>query len=479
MAVCAIALLSAVKVCQKVSLDKLFGRSFLSICTFAANLKEGRNPILKIVIYFPVKKTFLHTCWAGTSFVLLLLAINCNQPAQKTDLYRVGVAVANITPKVGAFIAGGGNNRQVTGIHDSLYVKAVVVSDAQNSVAILAFDCIGLLYPSLLKIREAVARQVPLATFDPNRIVMTSTHTHAGPDVVGIWGPDPLTSGVDTVYMSDLVSKAAQAVVKALNNRQPARADYAVSTFGDGWVYNISDSLSLDRSLNVIQFKGMDGKSIATLTNFACHPTVLDVGGNHQVSADYVSGMYASLDEKWGGVNLFLQGAIGGWVQPEYEKKEFAAAEKRGRELGDKVVSMLQNGQPLGGASIAYKRRVIHLPLSNPGFRQLADAGVIQRPMGDSVTTEIVWFSIGHAQFATHPGETTPVHSLETKALMQNQGPKIVVGLGMDALGYILSPNFFDPAKPLKHTEYLLSMSVDKDAGAVLMRHINGLVRGE
>ena len=53
--------------------------------------------------------------------------------------------------------------------------------------------------------------------------------------------------------------------------------------------------------------------------------------------------------------------------------------------------------------------------------------------------------------FAAHPGETTPVHSLETKALMQNKGPKIVVGLGMDALGYILSPNFSDPAKPLKY----------------------------
>lgn len=405
-------------------------------------------------------------------FAVSLSALCCSRSAQKNDLYQVGVSVANITPKTGMFIAGGGNNRQFTGIHDSLYVKAVVVSDAHNSVAILTFDCIGLLYPTLLKIREVVAKQVPEADFDPKHIVMASTHTHSGPDVVGIWGPNPLISGVDTVYMNDLVSKAAHTVVEALHNRQPATAAFAVSTFGEGWVYNISDSLSLDRSLSAIQFKGTNGKSIATLTNFACHPTILDVSANDQVSADYVHGLYTRLDEAWGGANLFLQGSIGGWVQPEYEKKEFAAAEKRGRELGDKVVSILQNGQTLGNASVTFKRRSLNFPLSNPGFRQLAEAGVIKRPMGDSVATEIVWFSIGNAQFATHPGETTPVHSLETKALMQNKGPKIVIGLGMDALGYILSPNFFDPARPLHHTEYMMSMSIDEGAGPVLMRHI-------
>jgi len=58
---------------------------------------------------------------------------------------------------------------------------------------------------------------------------------------------------------------------------------------------------------------------------------------------------------------------------------------------------------------------------------------------------------------------------------MTNNGPKFVIGLGMDALGYILSPNFFNPNKPLQHTEYMLSMSVDKEAGTVLMKNITAM----
>ena len=408
-----------------------------------------------------------------TAIACFLIIVSCASP-KKPDMYQVGVSVANITPKAGAFIAGDANNRQFTGVHDSLFAKVVVLSDAKNSIALLTFDCIGMLYPTLLKIREAVAQQVPLATFDPNHIVMASTHTHAGPDVVGIWGPNQMTSGVDTLYMNDVVSKAAHAVIAALKNRQPATAGFAVSTFGSDWVYNISDSLSIDRSLTTIQFKGTDGKSIASITNFACHPTILDKATS-LVSADYVQGMYAHLDDKLGGVNLFLQGAIGGWVQPEYEKKEFAAAEKRGIELGSKVASILQNSQPVIGVSIGFKRRTLNLPVSNPGFKQLSGLGIINRSFTDSVATEVAWFSIGNAQFVTHPGETTPVHSLQTKALMKNSGPKFVIGLGMDALGYILSPNFFNPNKPLQHTEYMLSMSVDKEAGTVLMKNITAM----
>jgi hypothetical protein len=271
--------------------------------------------------------------------------------------------------------------------------------------------------------------------------------------------------------MTHLVNQAAGAIVGAWNSREPATASYAIGEFGNDWVYNISDSLTLDRSLNAIQFKNTSGKSIATLTAFACHPTIMD-GATSLVSADYVYGLYQHLDQKLGGVNLFLQGAIGGWVQPEYEEKKFEVAEKRGRELGEAVEKILMNSIPFSSDTISFKSKTIQLPVSNPGFQQLAAAGVITRAITDSVTTEIAWFSVGDAGFATHPGETTPVHSLETKALMKNKGPKIVMGFGMDAMGYIMTPEFFQPGTRMKHVDYLSSMSIDKEAGPVLMKRI-------
>lgn len=410
-------------------------------------------------------------CTLVTGIILALLG--CTGSTTPGSLLA-GASSRNITPPTGAFIAGGEPNRQFTGVNDSLFVKAVAITDGKNSLCILTIDCIGLLYPHLLSIRQEVAKQLPDTLFEVNNIVMTSTHTHTGPDVVGIWGPVQQVSGVDTLYMNLLVKEAAAAIAEAWERKAPATASYAIGGFGKDWVYNISDPASIDRSLNAIQFKNEHGKSIATLTAFACHPTIMD-GATTLVSADYVSGLYSYLDRQAGGVNLFLQGAIGGWVQPEFEQKKFEVAEKRGKELGEAVYTLLQKSTPLNGSGISFKSSAIQLPVTNPVFKSLAAAGVINRTITDSVTTEIAWFSVGNATFATHPGETTPVHSLETKAFMKNEGPKIVIGLANDALGYILSPGFFEPGNKLKHTDYLLSMSIGKEAGPVLMERINEL----
>ena len=60
----------------------------------------------------------------------------------------------------------------------------------------------------------------------------------------------------------------------------------------------------LDRALSILQFTSPAGQPIATLTNFACHPTFMDAASD-QVSADFVGGLYKTLDTSIGGVNLY------------------------------------------------------------------------------------------------------------------------------------------------------------------------------
>lgn len=76
--------------------------------------------------------------------------------------FRVGAAQETINPDADSlFFAGGKNNRKFIDVADNLYVKAVVISNAQTSIALLTVDCIGLMYPQLLEIREKVAKAVP------------------------------------------------------------------------------------------------------------------------------------------------------------------------------------------------------------------------------------------------------------------------------------------------------------------------------
>jgi hypothetical protein len=388
--------------------------------------------------------------------------------------WKVGAASAVINPPVGSFIAGHTQNRKFTGVHDNLFVKAVVIANKSDNITIITVDCIGLLYPQLQEIRKQLATNISKEGFNPAHIVLSSTHTHAGPDVVGIWGPDLMHSGVDSAYMHFLVNAASTQIIKAWMNRVEASADYSVTEHGVGWVYNISQPEELDRTLTAIRFKNQKGKSIATLTNFACHPTFVD-GVHDQVSSDYVAGFYGKMDSALGGVNLFLQGAIGGWVQPENEAKTFEQALMRGRGLAEANLSALSVSRPIKGKELKFRSEIINLPVENMGFRQLAEAGVINRKMTDQVETELAIFRVGNGFFATHPGETVPAMSMATRKMMVNDGPKFVMGLSMDALGYILKPEFFDAQKKIPHSTYLCSMSTGQQTGPIIIQKLEEL----
>ncbi len=390
------------------------------------------------------------------------------QAQQPPGKLMAGAAEASINPTAGTYMAGYGYNRKSTGIHDDVFVKAVAVSNNNEAIVFVVIDCIGLPYPLVQTIRDKVEKNIPSSRLDPTHIIISSTHTHAGADVIGVWGADQQSSGIDDSYISLLVNTAEAVITKAWKNRQTVIARYADTDFGEGWVKNVSDSMEIDRKVEVIQFLSTGNKSVATLTNFACHPTVLGAD-NTLVSADFPSGFYKQMKAKKGGVNLFLQGAIGGWVQPENIPRTFEEAEQRGKGLADVVLAALKNAKTIAGTTIDFRSKVFEIPVHNEGFSKLSAAGILKRDIGDGTLTEIAWFSIGNAIFATHPGETSPLFSFNTKQLMKNDGPKFIIGLGMDELGYIIKPAFFIPGSTLHATPYLISMSPGKEAGEKMM----------
>lgn len=385
-----------------------------------------------------------------TSIVLLY----CPAEAQ----LKAGASQQPINPEGDSlYMAGGKPNRPFIRVRDDLYAKALVVEDGKTSIAIVTFDCIGLMYPELVKIREAVKKRIP--DFPTDNIVSSSTHTHSGPDVVGIWGKDIMHSGIVDRHIQLIVDRAAKAIYDAWTSRVPVKVHHASGLFGEGWVKNISEPDLLDRSLTVLQFVNAKNGNVATLANFACHPTILDDFAD-AASSDYVGGYYRFADSAQGGVNMFLQGAIGGWVQPEDVPSSYENAITYGGMLGKEVMGLLHKAKPLSGYGLNFKSRKINFPLRNDNFRLLSQMGVIKRHFGDSVSSEIAVFSMGEATFITHPGETSPALGLFSRSLVKTGGPVMVMGLALDALGYILKPSYFEKGNPFPHSEYLTGMSI-------------------
>ena len=404
----------------------------------------------------------------------LLLFLGCVQADLHADEARVqvGAASAVVNPQNGVLLGGYDRNRKSTGVHDDLYAKAVVFYDGASAVALVAIDNFSLQYDTVNEIRAAASKAVSKIPLPPERIIVQATHTHCAPDTIGIYGEDETHCGRNPAYMKNLVETAARQVVRAADALQPSKIVYA-ETECKGWAVNDSEPGLVDNSVTVLQCLDASGKSIATLTNFACHPTVLD-GDNTLISADWVGSFYKTM-AALPGESLFLQGAIGCWIQPETPERTFKLAEKYGTDLGQKTLDALKQAKPLTDTKLRFANKVFGVPIENDKFKMMSALGLVPRSFSDNVTTEVAWFAIGPAQFATHIGETAPLYSNETKALMKS-GPKFILGLGLDHLGYICPPKYFENTAAIKFADYLTDMSPGPKAGPTMMEALRSIV---
>ena len=115
------------------------------------------------------------------------------------------------------------------------------------------------------------------------------------------------------------------------------------------------------------------------------------------------------------------------------------------------------------------------MPNENERYTQMAAVGLVPRPIENGVETEVAWFAVGNAQFATHPGESAPAFAWATEKLMDTE-PKFVIGLGLDEIGYILKPDYFDDPKAIPHAEYLTATSPGRQSGASMMSALEAII---
>src|SRR5712691_6136744 len=112
-------------------------------------------------------------CALAILWVIALPGSSDTKPADGP--LQAGFAEADITPKLGdqpVYMAGFGQNRKATKIHDPLKARAVVLKHADRKVAIISVDIVGFFNPNVIAVRE----RLPGFTF----VLVSSTHNHEG-----------------------------------------------------------------------------------------------------------------------------------------------------------------------------------------------------------------------------------------------------------------------------------------------------------
>ncbi len=387
-----------------------------------------------------------------------------------------GAAMRRITPQLDArpvFLAGFQNNRRATAIDTDLYVRALALRLDERIAVIAVCDLIGLDRSNVLDVRTALdARGI-----DPSGLVVACTHTHSGPDTLGLWGPDRYVSGVDPLYLAAVKQAIVDAAIEALTFCCPARMRCAMTRL-PGYIANFRDPDIVDDDVAALQFVKLDGEVITTLLNLACHPEVLD-GDSTLISADYAGYACREVETRVGGVALHVSGALGGMLSPDTRDRTPAWAERMGRAYADAALAALEASAVIDADRLEMRRTEFDLPLVNPLLLMAQQMGVlrVRQPVNGAITTSCTFIDLGAAQIITVPGELLPRLGFAIKAAMP--GPcKILVGLADDEIGYILPDDEFVPPADYLNPgrQYEESMSVGPTTGSRILAAARELI---
>jgi hypothetical protein len=368
--------------------------------------------------------------------------------ANDNDYYEVGEEFGD-TNMNGVFdavwIAGFGGGRPATGVSDPLEARAIALKYKDTTVVICVLDVVGYFIDEMEKIKADPI----VAGLDVDHIIISSTHTHQAVDTVGLWGPDPMASGVNPDYQKLTRDKAALAIKQAVESLKPARMRVAqtqtVDMDGSTLAYHndTRDPIIYDPTVTIAQFAddADPSKTIATLVNWAAHPEYAG-SKNNLLSADYVHWLRDTVEKGvpdegitgLGGTTVFVQGPLGGQVGPgggvapigkegtPILEAGLAKAAAAGTNVGKLALDALaKSGEDAAAFDITVRSKELYARVDNIGYQFAFQLGVLDRqlynwdesmPVSETNTPElksrITYLQVGPLAMITNPGELHP-----------------------------------------------------------------------
>ncbi len=330
------------------------------------------------------------------------------------------------------WIGGFGPLRAARDVHDPVYARATVMSHNGEYIAFVALDFVGLGSPRIHAARDRLAEE----GFDLDRLVVSSSHNHQGPDTMGLWGnpynlSDPV-SGIDEAYQERVTDAIEQAVRDAAAAMEPITLSvgrtkmrdespwFSGANFGGknptakmhGMIYDGRDPVVVSDQLLVPQGVG-EGGTVFTMTNWSGHPEVRG-SDNNSISSDWVGVTREVLEAEYGGIALHMPECLGGMqsalngdlplVQddgthvytdevdedgdpvPEWaEHDSWAFVTSHGWHIGEAAIKALAAGEVIEATPIRSEAESVWVPIDNIVYQLLGPEGVFDLNLDDAV----------------------------------------------------------------------------------------------
>ncbi len=387
------------------------------------------------------------------------------------------------------WIAGFGNNKPANGIHDELWARAMVIDDGKTRLAIVVLDAIGFMNNDIIDVRDLISKEAGITY-----AIISSTHTHEGPDLLGMWGKSPFSSGVNPDHIKFVKSQAVKAIETAAKNIRPVHLSISEDLTGAmPLVLDTRMPEVFDSGLRMIQVLDKEnGKTLGTLISFGDHPEtlwsdnlLLTSDFPHYVREGIEKGVFSKdslMKAGVGGVTVYASAALGGLMTThprltvkdpfsgeEFKAPTFEKAAAQGKSMAN--LALLAMDKPLeiiDSASISIVAKTVPIPLDNTMFKLAAMLGIMKRgTMGwMKMKSELAVVKIGPISMVTIPGELYPeilnggvespegqdfkISPVETPSIreMMPGKYKFMFGLANDEIGYIVPKSQWDEKAP-------------------------------
>ncbi|MCA9101376.1 MAG: neutral/alkaline non-lysosomal ceramidase N-terminal domain-containing protein [Planctomycetales bacterium] len=268
---------------------------------------------------------------------------------------RFGIATGDITPPVGIYHRMGGAARhdRAAGVHRPLRATVVCfadVADTQRQLIVALDHCI---------LGEAELARVKGRIDAPGAAVtVVCSHTHAA----GLLSLDRIDMpGGELIpdYLDLIAVQVAALAVEAQQRAQSTTIVYGTGrcalaanrdyydAAGERYVCGYNPAVTADDLVTVARVSDGGGGLLATVVNYACHPTTL-AADNELISPDYPGAMREMVEAATAAPCLFLQGASGDLGPRDGFSGDVEVADRNGRQLGHAALAVLAGLDPPG-----------------------------------------------------------------------------------------------------------------------------------
>ena len=253
---------------------------------------------------------------------------------------QASVVQIDITPPVGMPMEGYGAREGVSqGVHDPLVAQLLLLEGSTQRLVLITADLLGVRLGVTKSLREAIERAIGPS----DGLMMACSHTHSGPagfmpDVPG------LRTYSDPDYQQFIERKIAGASLQANRQLVPVQMGWASGRVrGIGTNRNDPETDLLDDELLVLRIDDSEGRPLAVLMNYGCHPTVLGQD-NLLLTADFPGAARATLGRIFPDTAFLFTNGASGDVSTRFTRREqtFAEAQRMGSILAGGVLETMQ-----------------------------------------------------------------------------------------------------------------------------------------